>query len=72
MNTNTGSTHRLQGLPGPAAASAAFAANAWAAVPLSRGSPPGRGRAGPGHPARRRGTRADPQPAAAAGAGGPS
>jgi hypothetical protein len=40
MNTNTGSTHRLHGLPGPVAAAAAFAANAWAAVPASRGSPP--------------------------------
>lgn len=42
MNTNAGSTHRLHGLPGPVAVSTAFAANAWAAVPLSRGSPPGR------------------------------
>jgi hypothetical protein len=42
MNTNAGSTHRLHGLPGPMAVSTAFAANSWAAVPLSRGSPPGR------------------------------
>jgi hypothetical protein len=42
MNTNAGTTHRLHGLPGPVAVSAAFAANAWAAVPPSRGSPPGR------------------------------
>jgi hypothetical protein len=48
MNTNAGTTHRLRGLPGPVAVSAAFAANAWAAVPLSRGSPPGRYLAGPG------------------------
>jgi hypothetical protein len=45
MNTNTGTTHRLHG---PVAASAAFAANAWATVPLSRGSPPGRYPAGSG------------------------
>ena len=42
MNTNAGSTHRLHGLPGPMAVSTAFAANSWAATPLSRGSPPGR------------------------------
>jgi hypothetical protein len=41
MNTNATTTHRLHGLPGALAASAAFAANAWAAVPPSRGSPPG-------------------------------
>jgi hypothetical protein len=41
MNTNAGTTHRLHGLPGAVAAAAAFAANAWAAVPPSRGSPPG-------------------------------
>jgi hypothetical protein len=39
MNTNAGATHRLHG---PVAVTAAFAANAWAAVPPSRGSPPGR------------------------------
>jgi len=72
MNTNTGSTHRLRGLPGPVAASAAFAANAWAAVPLTRGSPPRRYRAGPGDPARHPGAGADPQLAAAAKDGGPS
>ena len=52
MNTNAGSTHRLHRLPGPVAVSAAFRANAWAAVPPARGarrpSPPGRG----GPPAR--------------------
>jgi hypothetical protein len=42
MNTNAGTTNRRHGLPGPVAASAAYAANAWAAVPPSRGSPPGR------------------------------
>jgi hypothetical protein len=50
MHINTGTTRRLHGLPGPVAASAALAANAWAAVPSSRGSPsgyslPGSGRA---------------------------
>jgi len=45
MNANTGTTHRLQG---PVAVRAAFAANAWAAVPPSRGSPPGRYPAGSG------------------------
>jgi hypothetical protein len=50
MTTNAGTTNQLHGLPGPVAASAAFAANAWAAVPPSRGSPqgyslPGSGRA---------------------------
>jgi hypothetical protein len=43
MNTNAGTTH---GLPGVVAVSAAFAANAWAAVPPSRGSPAGRYLAG--------------------------
>ena len=43
MNTNAGSTHRLHGLPGPATVSAAFRANAWAAVPPARGRPRGRG-----------------------------
>lgn len=42
MNTNAGAAHRLQRLPGPAAVRAAFAATVWAAVPTSRGSPPGR------------------------------
>jgi hypothetical protein len=42
MNTNAGTTHRLHGLPSPMAVSTAFAVNAWAAVPPSRGSPPGR------------------------------
>jgi hypothetical protein len=42
MNANAGTTRGLHGLPGPVAVSAAFAANAWAAVPPSRGSPPGR------------------------------
>lgn len=41
MNTNAGTTHRLHGLPGPMAASTALAVNAWAAIPHSRGSPPG-------------------------------
>jgi hypothetical protein len=41
MNTNTPFTHRLGGLPGPAAARAALAANAWEAVPANRGSPHG-------------------------------
>jgi len=48
MITNAGTTHRPHGLPGPVAVSAAFAANAWAAVPPSRGSPPGRYPAGSG------------------------
>jgi hypothetical protein len=45
MNITAGTTH---GLPGPVAVSAAFAANAWATVPPSRGSPPGRDLAGSG------------------------
>jgi len=48
MNTDTGTTH---GLPGAVAASAAFAANAWAAVPPSRGSPPGHSLPGSGRAA---------------------
>jgi hypothetical protein len=48
MNTNAGSTHRLHELPCPAAVSAAFRPNAWAAVPPARGSPPGRYLAGSG------------------------
>jgi hypothetical protein len=48
MNTNAGTTNRLRGLPGSVAVSAAFAANAWAAVPPSRGSPPRRDLAGSG------------------------
>ena len=50
MNTNASTTHR-QGLPGPVAVSAAFAANAWAAVPPSRGSPPGHSLPGSGRAA---------------------
>jgi hypothetical protein len=50
MNTNSPLTHRLHGLPGPAAARAAFAANAWAAVPANRGSPHGC-QTSPGQPA---------------------
>ena len=45
MHTNARMTH---GLPGQVAVSAAFAANAWAAVPPSRGSPAGRYLAGSG------------------------
>lgn len=51
MNSNGNSTHRLHGLPGPMAVSAAFAANAWAAVPPSRGSPPGHSLPGSGRAA---------------------
>jgi hypothetical protein len=51
MNTNVSTTHRLHGLPGPVAASAAFAANAWAAVPPSRGSPPAHSLPGSGRAA---------------------
>lgn len=72
MNSNTGSTHRLLGLPGPVAAATAFAVNAWAAVPPSRGSPPGHCRAGPGYPAARRAARPTPQQAAAVRDGGAS
>jgi hypothetical protein len=68
MNTNAGTTHRPQGLPGPVAVSAAFTANAWAAVPPSRGSPPGRHLAGSGFPA----AGASGPAAAAAGEGRPS
>jgi hypothetical protein len=70
MNTNASTTHRLRGLPGPVAASAAFAANAWAAVPPSRGSPPGRHLAGSG-PAAPPAAGGDTA-AAAAGEGRPS
>ena len=48
MITNAGTTHRPHGLPGPVAAPAAFAANDWAAVPPSRGSPADRYPAGSG------------------------
>ena len=48
MNTNTSTTHRLHG---PVAVPAAFAANAWAAVPSSRGSPPGHSLPGSGRAA---------------------
>ena len=48
MITKAGTVHRPNGLPGPVSGSAAFAANAWAAVPPSRGSPPGRYLAGSG------------------------
>jgi hypothetical protein len=51
MNTNANTTHRLHGLPGSMAVSAAFAANAWAAVPPSRGSPPGHSLPGSGRAA---------------------
>jgi hypothetical protein len=72
MNTNASSTHRLHGLPGAVAASAAFAANAWAAVPPSRGSPPGRYLAGPGLLAAPLAAGGGEHPAAAAGGGQPS
>jgi len=72
MNTNAGSTHRLHGLPGPVAASTAFAANAGAAVPLSRGSPPGRYQARPGLLAVPLAAGAGEHAAAAAGKGRPS
>jgi hypothetical protein len=72
MNTNASSTHRLHGLPGPVAASAAFAANAWAAVPSSRGSPPGRYLAGPGLLAAPLAAGGGEHPAASAGGGRPS
>jgi len=48
MNTNAGTTHRLREMPDPVAASAAFAASSWGAVPSSRGSPPSRPLAGTG------------------------
>jgi hypothetical protein len=51
MNTDGNTTYRLRGLPGPMAVSAAFAANAWAAVPPSRGSPPGHSLPGSGRAA---------------------
>jgi hypothetical protein len=72
MNTNAGTTHRLHGLPGPVAASAAFAANAWAAVPSSRGSPPGRYLAGGGLRAGQPAAGAGAHTVAAAGEGRPS
>ena len=72
MNTNAASTHRLHGLPPALAAAAALAANAWAAIPASRGSPPGHHRAGPGLRAGRPARRPGQQPAAAAGEGWPS
>ena len=72
MNTNAGTTHRLGGPPGPVAVPAAFAANAGAAVPASRGSPPGRYLAGPGLPAATTAAGAGQHATAAAGAGRPS
>jgi len=48
MITKAGTAHRPNRMPGPVSAPAAFAANAWAAVPPSRGSPPGRYLAGSG------------------------
>ena len=72
MNTNAGSTHRLYGLPGPVAVSAAFAANAWAAVPPSRGSPPGYFLAGSGLLAAPLAAGAGEHAAATAGEGRPS
>lgn len=67
MNCNTTSTHRLHAIPPAPAASAALAANVWAAIPASHGSPPGC-RAGPGLPAAWPGR----QPASAAREGGRS
>jgi hypothetical protein len=72
MNTNAGSTHRLHELPGPMAVSTAFAANSWAAVPLSRGSPPGRYLARSGLLAVPLAAAAGEHAAAAAGTGRPS
>ena len=72
MNTNAGTTHRLRGLPGPVGVSAAFAADAWAVVPPSRGSPPGRHLAGSGLLAARPAAGAGGRVAAAAGEGRPS
>jgi hypothetical protein len=69
MNTNA---HRPDGLPGPVAVSTAFAANACAAVPLSRGSPPGRYRGRPGLLAIPLAAGAGERAAAAAGKGRPS
>jgi hypothetical protein len=71
MNMTAGTAHRLRGLPGPAAASAAFAASACAAVPSSRGNPPGRPLAGTGLVAPLA-ARAGEHAAAAAGEGRPS
>ena len=72
MNTSAGTTHRLGGLPGPMAVSAALAANARAAVPASRGSPPGRYLAGSGLPAATAAASAGQHATAAAGGGRPS
>jgi hypothetical protein len=72
MNTNAGSTHRLHELPGPMAVSTAFAANSWAAVPLSRGSPHGRYLARSGLVAAPLAVGAGKHVAAAAGNGRPS
>lgn len=72
MNTNTGSTHRLHGLPAPIAASIALAANAWAAVPANRGSPQGRYGGAPGQSVAQAAGQQDSKPAAADRNGRPS